>query len=238
MTPNQHFATSFSKFLSFARYVQDPDYHGKVMIAKQTGTIVPLRSDCDADNLKKIRRSISMLYKLGTSAAGSKINVYTTFQIRFVAQCLLDRLLAKYHHMTHIAWDQFPSSSKQIQLVLQLVRHEKILQDTFRTLSQAVKLRSKVTNTSYMLYILRILRKCILWKGFSTPIAKEQKRELLRRHAEIKREYTRLSRSTRWKQIIKAIDHSKINTYVQNLSLFELHRKRMNGLLEHATSIL
>lgn len=234
---NRRFDKALSQFLTTLRYVRNSDYHGKIIVSDASGIITPIRANCSNENMEKIRKTVSMLYKLDHRTSVNKVLVYTTYQIRFVGQCLMERLLTKYEQISKIAWTEEPSA-KQKQKMLDLIRHEKPLQDTFRTLSQSIKLRSRFTNTGDMLYILRILRKCIYWKGFSSRRADEQKKELSHRYSEIKKEYERLSRSTRWKQIIAKLLDTTLNSYTSDTYLLRLHRQRMNGLLERATSIL
>jgi len=209
-------------------------------LIKYNGIMIPKRADCNNENLQLIKEAIAKLRKLNKShSPDKKILVYTNYQIQFVGQCLLDRLWSKHNAMEAFAdagysWDIL-KPRKQTEFVSTMICHEEVIRDTLGILASILKLRASVYKSPHntndaALYVLRNIRKMILFRGFSSPQYAEQRRELPIIWNRIRRHYIHLLKSYKWKTLIEKAQVNVLNSF--SLSV---HRHRMRDLIEKGT---
>ena len=243
------FERRLAMLLGFVRYIRDPDYHGDVIITRPNGVTIAKRENCSNENIRLVEEAVSHLRKMGRqhqdTATDSKIIAYTGHQIQFIGQCLLDRLYAKHENMKMFnqkgySWANV-GTNKQKELVSRMIRHEKVLVNTFRVFLQVLRLRSTTSarirraNVEDAMQVVRSLRKMILWNGFSYSQAALQRAELPLIWNRVSGHYIRLENSRRWGQLVQALNNAEVNTGRSESFLLAIHRTRMMDLLRRST---
>lgn len=241
------FENNLSIFIGLVNFIRDEDYHGRVLIARENGIMIPKRTDCSNENLQLIKEAIAKLRKLKKSySSDQKILVYTKYQIQFVGQCFLDRLWSKHDAMKDFgdagySWDNL-KTRKQMDFVSTMIRHEKVIRDTLSILASILKLRASVykspqnvyTNDA-ALYVLRNMRRMVLFRGFSSSLYADQRRELPNIWNRIRRHYIHLLKSYKWKTLVKKLENAQVNVGRPDSFSLSVHRKRMRDLIEKST---
>jgi len=241
------FENKLSIFIGLVNFIRDSNYHGRVLIARENGIMIPKRTDCSNENLQLIKEAIAKLRKLKKSySSDQKILVYTKYQIQFVGQCLLDRLWSKHEAMKDFgeagySWDIL-KTRKQMEFVSTMIRHEKVIRDTLNILSSILKLRASVYKSpqnvytnDVALYVLRNIRRMILFRGFSSPLYADQRRELPDIWNRIRRHYIHLLKSYKWNTLVKKLENAQVNVRRPDSFSLGVHRKRMRDLIEKST---
>ena len=241
------FENNLSIFIGLIKYIRDEDYHGRILIARDNGIMIPKRADCSNENLQLIKEAVAKLRKLNKShSSDQKILVYTNYQIQFVGQCLLDRLWSKHNAMEAFAdagysWDIL-KTRKQTEFVSTMIRHEKVIRDTLGILASILKLRASVYKSPHnvytndaALYVLRNIRRMVLFRGFSSPQYADQRKELPNIWYRIRRHYIHLLKSYKWKTFVKKLENAQVNVGRPNSFSLSVHRNRMRDLIEKGT---
>lgn len=235
---DRKFQSKLSTFLGFVKYVRDPDYHGKVIIARENGVAIK-RENCSNENLKRVGDAVGKLRKLERTNPSPqvrvKILVYTTHQAQFVGQCLLDRIWAKHEAMEEFAqknysWDTLTTQTHK-NFVSSMIRHENVIMTNLNVLAGVLKLR----NNTDALYVLQNIRKMVLVKGFSSSIYKNQREELPLIWPRVKRHYKHLIKSHKWRMLITSLRNAQANVGRPNSFEMLQHRTRMQELLKRST---
>lgn len=240
------FENKLTIFIELVNYIRNEDYHKKNLISIENGITIQKKADCSYENLQLIKKAISKLRKLKSYSSDQKILVYTKYQIQFVGQCLLDRLWSKHEAMkdfgeTGYSWDIL-KTRKQIEFVSTMIRHEKVIRDTLNILASILKLRASVYKSpqnvytnDVALYVLRNIRRMILFRGFSSPLYADQRRELPDIWNRIRRHYIHLLKSYKWNTLVKKLENAQVNVRRPDSFSLGVHRKRMRDLIEKST---
>lgn len=240
---NRLFEQRIRKYIGIVKYIRDQDYHGEIIISRDNGVTLAKRETCSNENLQRVENAVNRLQTFDKTYFRSKILIYTEHQMIFVGQCLLDRMWAKHEAMELFtekgySWNTL-GSSKQKDFVISLIRHERVLKNTIRIFAKILRLRASVNKLDEDInHVVKQLRRMILDRGFSSSSSKSQRLELqsIPFWNYIKAHYIRLGNSYRWKQFITALSYAQVNVGRNSSAIFGVHRTRMMGLLDRATT--
>lgn len=241
------FENKLTIFIELVNYIRNEDYHKKNLISIENGITIQKKADCSYENLQLIKKAISKLRKLSkTHLAVQKMLVYTKYQIQFVGQCLLDILWSKHESMKTFndagySWNDL-KTKKQMEFVSTMIRHEEVIRDTLAILTSIFKMRASFYKNSHnvytndvALYVLRNIRRMILFRGFSSPLYADQRRELPDIWNRIRRHYIHLLKSYKWNTLVKKLENAQVNVRRPDSFSLGVHRKRMRDLIEKST---
>jgi len=245
---NRLFEQRLSIFKGFVKYVKDPDYHGRIIISKSSGTSYRPRNNYSNNNIDLILRCVKMLMKLQTNMPldqwKARVIRDTSAQIQFLGQCLLERFYTKNTEMVLFFEKYTPGTvvSKNVLVrLVNLVSHEYPLKISLEAMIHSMRLRQAAgpgrgwEDLQASFIVASRFRMMILDDEITTLT---QKNLQLMNDAKLQyiiKRYSDLMSSKKWKQLIESIEHA--NVYPSVRSELILHKDRMSNLLKTATSI-